>query len=88
VGEHEAAVDADRAAHDLARHASDIALQAIADQYLGQAYHALGDCPRLAALRRAVASLQGDLVRRPVGMPSLPAVFARTWLVWCPGERT
>jgi class 3 adenylate cyclase/tetratricopeptide (TPR) repeat protein len=60
----------------------------VANCRLGHAYHALGDYSRAAEfLRRAAASLQGDLVREQFGMASLPAVFARTWLAWSLAER-
>jgi class 3 adenylate cyclase/tetratricopeptide (TPR) repeat protein len=88
VGEFDGAVAAGRQTLAIANRLDDPALRAVADQYLGQAYHALGDYDRAVAhLRSAVTALQGDLARRRVGMPSPPAVFSRTWLVWCLGER-
>jgi len=88
VGDSTGAVEAGLRTLAIAKKLGDPALQAVANQYLGQAYHALGDYDEAVAhLRRAVESLQGDLTRRRVGMPSPPAVFSRTWLVWCLGER-
>jgi tetratricopeptide (TPR) repeat protein len=88
VGDSTGAVEAGQRTLAIARKLGDPALEAVANQYLGQAYHALGDYDEAVAhLRRAVESLQGDLTRRWVGMPSPPAIFSRTWLVWCLGER-
>ena len=88
VGEFDGAVAAGLETLAIAERLDDPALRAVADQYLGQAYHALGDYDRAVDhLRSAVTALQGNLARRRVGMPSPPAVFSRTWLVWCLGER-
>jgi class 3 adenylate cyclase/tetratricopeptide (TPR) repeat protein len=88
VGEHAAAVDEGQRTLAIADKLDDPALRAVANQYLGQAHHALGDYARAVGhLRSAVEALTGDLARRRVGMPSPPAVFSRTWLVWCLGER-
>ena len=88
VGEFDGAVEAGLRTAAIADKLDDPALRAVANQYLGQAYHALGDYERaIAHLRSAVEALQGDdLARRRVGMPSPPAVFSRSWLVWCLGE--
>ena len=88
VGEYDGAVEAGLRTAAIADKLDDPGLRAVATQYLGQAYHALGDYGRaIAHLRTAVESLQGgDLARRRVGMPSPPAVFSRTWLIWCLGE--
>jgi class 3 adenylate cyclase/tetratricopeptide (TPR) repeat protein len=88
IGDSQGAVEAGLRTLGLAEKLDDPALRAVANQYLGQAYHALGDYDRaIAHLRSAVGSLQGDLTRRRVSMPSPPAVFSRNWLVWCLGER-
>jgi tetratricopeptide (TPR) repeat protein len=87
VGEYDAAVDAGMRTLAIADKLDDRSLRAVASQYLGQAYHALGDYERaIAHLRSAVATLEGDLAHRRLGMPSPPAVFSRCWLVWCLGE--
>jgi class 3 adenylate cyclase/tetratricopeptide (TPR) repeat protein len=88
IGEFDGAVEAGVETLAIADKLDDPALRAVANQYLGQAYHALGDYEAAVVhLRRAVTTLQGDLTRRRVGMPSPPAVFSRAWLVWCLGER-
>ena len=88
VGDFHGAVEAGTRALAIAERLGDPALHAVADQYLGQAHHALGAYDvALAHLRRAVEALSGDMTRRRVGMPSPPAIFSRSWLVWCLGER-
>jgi class 3 adenylate cyclase/tetratricopeptide (TPR) repeat protein len=88
IGDSKGAVEAGLKTLAIAEKLGDPALRAVANQYLGQAYHALGNYDQAVAhLRSAVGSLQGDLARRRVSMPSPPAVFSRTWLVWCLGER-
>ncbi len=87
VGDFKGAVEAGIRTLAIAERLGDPALHAVADQYLGQAHHALGDYDAaLVHLRRAVETLQGDMTQR-VGMPSPPAIFSRSWLVWCLGER-
>jgi tetratricopeptide (TPR) repeat protein len=64
-----------------------VALQIQAAYYLGLAYHLLGQYRQAAdLLGRNVASLQGGLARERFGLPYLPSVFSRTWLVWCLAE--
>jgi tetratricopeptide (TPR) repeat protein len=59
----------------------DVALQAIANIYLGQAYVTRGDHERaIECFRTSVACLEGELLRERLGLPYLPAVFARTCL--------
>jgi tetratricopeptide (TPR) repeat protein len=44
----------------------------------------MGDYHQAAeVLKRNVASLTGELIRERFGLPYLPSVFSRTWLVWC-----
>jgi tetratricopeptide (TPR) repeat protein len=50
--------------------------------YLGRAHHALGAYHQAATtLTEVVESLRGDLAREHLGLPVLPAVFARAHLV-------
>ena len=37
-------------------------------------------------LESTVAALEGSLVHERFGLPYLPSVFSRTWLVWCLAE--
>ena len=87
IGDFAGAVSAGVRTREIAEVLDDPGLRAVADQYLGQAYHALGDYDAaITHLRRAVTALQGGLTQRYVGMPSPPAIFSRSWLVWCLGE--
>jgi len=88
VGEARAALEAGGRTAELAAALGDAMLGAVADQYVGQVYHALGDYePAIDHLRRAVAALEGDVSGLTLGMAGPPAVFSRTWLVWCLAER-
>jgi class 3 adenylate cyclase/tetratricopeptide (TPR) repeat protein len=88
TGDYERAITA--AQRDLAVAAGfrDFALQVTAICRMGQAHHALGDYAQAADFfRRAITSLQGDLVSERFGMAGLPSVFSRAWLGWCLAER-
>jgi tetratricopeptide (TPR) repeat protein len=62
-------------------------LHALANQYLGLAYHAQGDYRRaIDCLRQTVAALDGPQSRERFGQVNLPAVLSRTWLAWCHAE--
>jgi tetratricopeptide (TPR) repeat protein len=55
--------------------------------YLGRALHALGEYRRaIDVLRPVVISLAGVRAQDHLGLPVLPAVFARSHLVLCLGE--
>ncbi|MGI9301266.1 MAG: ATP-binding protein [Gammaproteobacteria bacterium] len=66
----------------------DLALGVGANFYLGCAYVTSGDCRRAETLfQEAVDALKGDLSRERCGLPFVPAVVARSWLVWALAER-
>jgi class 3 adenylate cyclase/tetratricopeptide (TPR) repeat protein len=86
-GEHARAIEVGQRDLAVAAGFRNFELNIVATCRLGQTYHALGDYRRAADfLRRAIASLQGDLEREQFGMASLPSVFARTWLAWSLAE--
>ncbi len=67
---------------------TDLPLGIGANFYLGCAYVTSGDCRRAEAFFRRIAdSLTGDLSRERCGLPFVPAVVARSWLVWALAER-
>lgn len=67
---------------------ADLALGIGANFYLGCAYVTSGDCRRAEAFFRKIAnSLTGDLSHKRCGLPFVPAVVARSWLVWALAER-
>jgi tetratricopeptide (TPR) repeat protein len=88
ISDHKRAVASGQRALDLAAGLDSFDLQVTTQFYLGVAYHSLGDYPRaIDVLRKNVTSLTGDLLYERIGLPYLPAVFSRKWLVWCMAER-
>jgi tetratricopeptide (TPR) repeat protein len=87
MGQPENAVSTGQRALTMAMSVGDVALQIQAAYNLGLAHHLLGDYRQaVELLGRNVASLEGGLVRERFGLPYLPSVFSRTWLVWCLAE--
>jgi predicted ATPase len=68
----------------IARTVGDFGLEAQVNYRLGQAYRWLGEYPRaIAAFKRNVDALVGDLRTESVGMPGLAAVMSRAYMSWC-----
>ena len=68
--------------------AGDLPLAVGANFYLGCAYVTAGDCRRAESYFQAVADdLKGNMSRERCGMPFVPAVISRSWLVWALAER-
>jgi tetratricopeptide (TPR) repeat protein len=87
MGQSENAVRTGQRALTMALCLEDVALQIQAAYYLGLAYHLLGHYQQaVEILGRNVAALEGELVHERFGLPYLPSVFSRTWLVWCFAE--
>ena len=87
TGHPELAIPPGQRALALATALKEFAVQVETNFYLGAAYHSMGDYQRsMDFLRWNVTSLEGDLIRERFGLPFLPAVVARTWLVWCLAE--
>ena len=87
MGQPDNAVSTGQRALTMAMSLGDVALQIQAAYNLGLAYHLLGHYRQaVELLGRNVASLEGGLVRERFGLPYLPSVFSRTWLVWCLAE--
>jgi len=87
MGDHDRAVAFGQRALGITQALGDFPLQVRTNFYLGQAYHDLGDYRRaMDVLRRTIAALEGELMRKRLGMAGLPSVFVRTWLVWCLAE--
>jgi tetratricopeptide (TPR) repeat protein len=87
MGQPEHAVETGQRALTMAMALGDGALHIQAAYYLGLAYHLLGQYRQaVELLGRNVAALEGALVRERFGLPYLPSVFSRTWLVWCLAE--
>ena len=87
VGAYNHSLAASERALALATTSADVGGQVQANNYLGLAFHALGDYGQaLAVLRQARAALTGAQCYERFGQVSLPAVLTRTWLVWCLAE--
>ena len=87
VGAYDHSLAASERALALATTSADVGGQVQANNYLGLAFHALGDYGQaMAALRQARAALTGAQCYERFGQVSLPAVLTRTWLVWCLAE--
>ncbi len=68
----------------IARTVGDPGLETLANQRLGQAYYRLGEYPRaIAAFKRNVDALVGDLQAESFGMLGPPAVMSRAYMGWC-----
>ena len=86
-GAHEQAIAAAQRALALATANGDAVQQALANSYLGRAYHAQGDYRRaIDCLGLVVASLDGAGRYERFGQLILPAVVSRTYLAWCHAE--
>jgi class 3 adenylate cyclase/tetratricopeptide (TPR) repeat protein len=86
-GKHDQAIAAAHRALALATANGEIVLQALANSYLGRAYHAQGNYHRaIDCLDLTVASLDGARRYERFGQLVLPAVLARTYLAWCHAE--
>ena len=87
MGVHDQAIAAGQRALALATASGDVVLQALANQYLGSAYHAQGDYRRaIDCLGQTVAALDGARRRERFGQIILPAVLSRTFLALCHAE--
>jgi class 3 adenylate cyclase/tetratricopeptide (TPR) repeat protein len=66
----------------------DLALEIGANFYLGCAIVTSGDCRQAESyFQKIVDSLEGDLSRDRCGLPFVPAVISRSWMVWALAER-
>jgi predicted ATPase/class 3 adenylate cyclase len=68
----------------IARTVGDLRLEALANVRLGQAYRDLGEYRRaIAAFRRTLDALVGELQTQRFGTPGLTAVVVRAYMGWC-----
>jgi len=82
IRDYDGAVTSGQHALAVAETLGDFALQVMASNYLGVAYHILGDHRRaMGLLRSNVESLAGDLLRERFGLAGFPSVLSRAWLV-------
>ena len=88
LGRAEEALEA--ASHALAinKQQQDLSLEIGANFYLGCATVTSGDCRQAESyFQDIVDSLEGDLSRDRCGLPFVPAVISRSWMVWALAER-
>jgi class 3 adenylate cyclase/tetratricopeptide (TPR) repeat protein len=88
MGEHERALAAGQRALALATRSGAFDVQVIAQTYLGQAYHAVGDFRQaLNVARQTIALLTGERRAAHYGLIVLPAMTARGYVAWCLAEQ-
>jgi class 3 adenylate cyclase/tetratricopeptide (TPR) repeat protein len=87
AGEPERATVEGERALAIAQDLGDLGLEVVAEIGLGWAYHALGDYERVIRVLGGLTARQGEQVWERFGLAGLPAVVARTWLVWSHTER-
>jgi tetratricopeptide (TPR) repeat protein len=87
MGAYDQAIAAAQRATTIATAGGDIVLHALANLYLGLAYHAQGDYRRaIDYFGQTVASLEGERRHERFGQVYVPAVFSRAVLASCHAE--
>jgi class 3 adenylate cyclase/tetratricopeptide (TPR) repeat protein len=87
MGTYDQAIAAAQRALVLATAGGEVVLDALANQYLGRAYHSQGDYRRaIDCLGQSVAFFEGARHRERFGQVILPAVLSRAYLAWCHAE--
>src|SRR4029453_12724926 len=82
AGNQNRAIELGQRALTVAEAVADLALQVEVSYRLGQAYWYLGDYSQaIACFERNVVCLEGELIRERFGMPGLPSVLSRDWLI-------
>jgi class 3 adenylate cyclase/tetratricopeptide (TPR) repeat protein len=87
MGAYDHAIASAQRALALAPASGDVIVQALANQYLGIAYHGQGDYRRaIECLGQTATVLEGERQRERFGQTTLPAVLSRTYLAMCHAE--
>jgi tetratricopeptide (TPR) repeat protein len=82
AGDPDRALASGQRALAIATALGDIGLTAVAQIYLGHAYHDLGEYRRaVECFQKNVAALHGELLHEHFGLPGLVSVFSRSFLV-------
>ncbi|HEV8438900.1 MAG TPA: sigma 54-interacting transcriptional regulator [Methylomirabilota bacterium] len=88
MGDPDRAIDSARRALGIALEVGDFPLQVIAKYFAGVVYSTLGEYGKaVEVLEWGVDALTGDLVYERFGLPGLPSVHFRIWLIQCFVER-
>jgi class 3 adenylate cyclase/tetratricopeptide (TPR) repeat protein len=87
VGDYKGAIEYGQRALAIATSLGDLALQVPANHFLGQVWVDRGDYRQGSAFfRRNLESLVGELRHERLGLPYIPSVHTRTWLMRCLAE--
>jgi tetratricopeptide (TPR) repeat protein len=87
MGDHDLAIESGERGLRIAEAHGDFALRVATNIYLGHVYHDTGGYRRASDFfRQNVGSLVDELSRERFGLPYVPSVHSRTWLVFCLGE--
>jgi tetratricopeptide (TPR) repeat protein len=87
AGDYEPSAQAGARALAIGGRIGDLAIQVLANFFLGHAYYDLGDYRRASEhFRRNVEALRGDLARERFGMLGPASLGSGTWLLWCLAE--
>jgi tetratricopeptide (TPR) repeat protein len=82
AGHQDRAIECGHRALTVAEAVADLALQVEVRYRLGQVYWCLGDYRQaITCFERNIVCLEGELIRERFGMPGLPSVLSRDWLV-------
>jgi class 3 adenylate cyclase/tetratricopeptide (TPR) repeat protein len=88
LGRWEQAIETAEQALDVSRQAGDLSLEVAAHFYLGCPLMTSGNYERAEDMfQKVVDRVSGDLMHDRCGLPFVPAVIARSWLVWSYAER-
>jgi class 3 adenylate cyclase/tetratricopeptide (TPR) repeat protein len=87
LGKHHQAIEVGERAASIATETDDFGLQVLMNFYLGLVNHAQGKYRQASDMfMKNVSTLIGDLAYERFGMPSLPSVVSRHWLIWSLAE--
>ena len=87
IGEYDRAIESGHQGLAIAERLGDLALQVPTNHFLGQVYHDQGRYRQGSVfLRRNVEALAGELTNERLGLPYLPSVHSRMWLIRCLAE--
>ena len=88
LGRWEQAIETAERALDVSREAGDLSLEVAAHFYLGCPLMTSGNYQRAEEMfQKVVDRVSGELMHDRCGLPFVPAVIARSWLVWSFAER-
>ena len=88
LGRWEQAIETAECALDVSREAGDLSLEVAAHFYLGCPLITSGHYQRAEeTFQKVVDRVSGELMHDRCGLPFVPAVIARSWLVWSYAER-